>query len=73
MPVKTNVKNSNLYSTYSIPNNYKVLTNTDNKKLDLLYKNWKNNSGYSTLNNFYKSELNKINLLLKFIYTLKDV
>jgi len=40
MPVKTNVKNSNLYSTYSIPNNYKVLTNTDNKKLDLLYKNW---------------------------------
>ena len=41
--------------------------------LDLLYKNWKNNSGYSTLNNFYKSELNKINLLLKFIYTLKDV
>ena len=31
MSVKTNVKNSNLYSTYSIPNNYKVLTNTDNK------------------------------------------
>jgi hypothetical protein len=41
--------------------------------LDLLYKNWKNNDGYSTLNNYYKSELNKINLLLKFIYTLKDV
>ena len=23
--------------------------------LDLLYKNWKNNYGYTTLNNYYKS------------------
>lgn len=34
------VKKPNLYSTFSIPDNYKVLTMNDNKSLDSLYKKW---------------------------------
>jgi hypothetical protein len=65
---------------YTYYNTEKIILNRLTQRKDkleydllLLYKNWKNNDGYTTLNNFYKSEFNKINLLLKFLYRLKNV